>query len=103
MILLDVMMPGVDGWRVAEMLLDDPAPSDIPIVFLTARADLRDRARGIDLGGLEYITNRSTRSSWRRSCAACWPPSSAASASGCAATSSPSCGAVRRRFGELEP
>jgi two-component system, OmpR family, phosphate regulon response regulator PhoB len=55
-ILLDVMMPGLDGWRVAEMLLDDPITSDIPIVFLTARADVRDRARGIDLGGLEYIT-----------------------------------------------
>ena len=55
-ILLDVMMPGLDGWQVAEMLLDDPATRDIPIVFLTARADLRDRARGIDLGGLEYIT-----------------------------------------------
>lgn len=55
-ILLDVMMPGLDGWRVAEMLLDDPVTREIPIVFLTARADLRDRARGIDLGGLDYIT-----------------------------------------------
>jgi DNA-binding response OmpR family regulator len=55
-ILLDVMMPGLDGWRVAEMLLDDPVTSEIPIVFLTARADVRDRARGIDLGGLDYIT-----------------------------------------------
>jgi DNA-binding response OmpR family regulator len=55
-ILLDVMMPGLDGWRVAQMLLDDPRTADIPIVFLTARADLRDRARGIDVGGLDYIT-----------------------------------------------
>ena len=55
-ILLDVMMPGLDGWHVAELLLDDPVTSDIPIVFLTARADVRDRARGIDLGGLDYIT-----------------------------------------------
>ena len=55
-ILLDVMMPGVDGWRVAEQLLDDEATRGIPIVFLTARADLRDRARGIDLGGLDYVT-----------------------------------------------
>ncbi|HEV8688023.1 MAG TPA: response regulator, partial [Gaiellaceae bacterium] len=37
-ILLDVMMPGLDGWRVAEQLLDDPLTSGIPIVFLTARA-----------------------------------------------------------------
>src|SRR5678815_3447808 len=55
-ILLDVMMPGLDGWRVAEELLEDPATSSIPIVFLTARAELRDRARGIDLGGVDYIT-----------------------------------------------
>ena len=55
-ILLDVMMPGLDGWQVAEQLLDDPATNAIPIVFLTARAELRDRARGIDLGGMEYVT-----------------------------------------------
>jgi len=55
-VLLDVMMPGLDGWSVAERLLADPATEAIPIVFLTARADLRDRARGIDLGGLDYIT-----------------------------------------------
>jgi DNA-binding response OmpR family regulator len=55
-ILLDVMMPGLDGWRVAEELLDDPRTATIPIVFLTARAELRDRARGIDLGGVDYVT-----------------------------------------------
>ena len=55
-ILLDVMMPGLDGWRVAEELLDDENTQSIPIVFLTARAELRDRARGIDLGGVDYVT-----------------------------------------------
>jgi DNA-binding response OmpR family regulator len=55
-ILLDVMMPGLDGWRVAEELLDDERTRTIPIVFLTARAELRDRARGIDLGGVDYVT-----------------------------------------------
>ena len=55
-ILLDVMMPGLDGWGVAEELLADERTAAIPIVFLTARADLRDRARGMDLGGLDYIT-----------------------------------------------
>jgi DNA-binding response OmpR family regulator len=55
-VLLDVMIPGIDGWRVAEQLLDDPRTSGIPIVFLTARAELRDRARGLDLGGIEYVT-----------------------------------------------
>ena len=55
-ILLDVMMPGLDGWQVAERLLEDPDTGQIPIVFLTARAELRDRARGLDLGGVEYVT-----------------------------------------------
>ena len=55
-ILLDVMMPGLDGWAVAEELLRDERTSSIPIIFLTARADLRDRAKGLDLGGLDYIT-----------------------------------------------
>src|SRR4051812_35403054 len=39
-VLLDVMMPGLDGWRVAEELLDDERTAKIPIVFLTARAEL---------------------------------------------------------------
>jgi DNA-binding response OmpR family regulator len=56
LILLDVMMPGLDGWQVAEELLDDESTSGIPIVFLTARAELRDRARGLDVGGIDYVT-----------------------------------------------
>jgi DNA-binding response OmpR family regulator len=55
-ILLDVMMPGLDGWQVAEELLDDERTRSIPIVFLTARAEVRDRARGLDLGGIDYVT-----------------------------------------------
>jgi DNA-binding response OmpR family regulator len=55
-ILLDVMMPGLDGWNVAERLLAGEATRSIPIIFLTARADLRDRVRGMDAGGLDYVT-----------------------------------------------
>ena len=55
-ILLDVMMPGLDGWQVAEQLLEDDKTRSIPIVFLTARAEFRDRARGLDLGGIDYVT-----------------------------------------------
>jgi DNA-binding response OmpR family regulator len=55
-ILLDVMMPGLDGWQVAEELIDSEPTSSIPIVFLTARAEARDRARGLDLGGIDYVT-----------------------------------------------
>jgi len=55
-ILLDVMMPVLDGWRVAEQLLEDNRTVGIPIIFLTARAEFRDRARGLDIGGVDYIT-----------------------------------------------
>jgi DNA-binding response OmpR family regulator len=55
-ILLDVMMPGLDGWKVAEQLLDDERTNAIPIIFLTARAEFRDRAKGLDIGGVDYVT-----------------------------------------------
>jgi DNA-binding response OmpR family regulator len=55
-ILLDVMMPGLDGWKVAEHLLEDEQTSEIPIIFLTARAEFRDRAKGLDIGGIDYVT-----------------------------------------------
>jgi DNA-binding response OmpR family regulator len=55
-ILLDVMMPALDGWRVAEQLNEDERTQDIPIIFLTARAEFRDRARGLDIGGVDYVT-----------------------------------------------
>jgi DNA-binding response OmpR family regulator len=55
-ILLDVMMPGLDGWRVAEELIEDHRTAEIPIIFLTARAEFRDRARGLDIGGVDYVT-----------------------------------------------
>ncbi len=55
-ILLDVMMPGLDGWKVAEQLLENERTSSIPIIFLTARAEFRDRAKGLDIGGIDYVT-----------------------------------------------
>jgi DNA-binding response OmpR family regulator len=55
-VLLDVMLPGLHGWAVAERLLEDEKTNGIPIIFLTARADLRDRTRGMDLGGIDYVT-----------------------------------------------
>lgn len=55
-VVLGVMMPGLSGWRVAELLLNDPATREIPIVFLTTRSDPRDRRYGLELGALDYIT-----------------------------------------------
>src|SRR5258708_14483763 len=56
LVLVDVMMPGLDGWRVAEHLVEDERTAEIPIIFLTARAEFRDRARGLDIGGIDYVT-----------------------------------------------
>lgn len=56
LILLDVMMPFKDGWEVAEELISDDNTAHIPIIFLTARADLRDHERGLNTGALQYIT-----------------------------------------------
>ena len=55
-ILLDVMMPGMDGWQVFDELRKDESTAEIPIVFLTARAELREQARGLELGGVDYVT-----------------------------------------------
>ena len=55
LILLDVMMPGLDGWGVARELAHDERTRDIPVVFLTARAEASDRRRGAQLGGVGYL------------------------------------------------
>jgi len=54
-VLLDVMMPGLDGWSVARELAADKSTKDIPIVFITARADPADRRLGEQLGGVGYV------------------------------------------------
>lgn len=56
LILLDVMMPGMDGWEVCEALKADPDTADIPVIFLSARTQEQDRARGMGLGVAAYIT-----------------------------------------------
>ena len=55
LILLDMMMPRVDGWTVAEELGADEQTRDIPIVFLTARTTPDDRRRAEKLGALGYV------------------------------------------------
>jgi CheY-like chemotaxis protein len=56
LILLDVMMPNVNGWQVAEALKGDATTRHIPIVFLSARAMEADIRKGTDLGVESYVT-----------------------------------------------
>ena len=55
-VVLDVMMPGLDGWGVAERLAADPRTTDVPVVFLSARTQDADVARGRELGAAAYLT-----------------------------------------------
>ena len=55
LVLLDVMMPGVDGWGVAEQLAADDQTRQIPVVFLSARAAYEDRLRAQELGAVGYV------------------------------------------------
>lgn len=56
LVLMDVMMPGMDGLTALRHLRNDPTTSSVPVVMLTARALAKDRVKGLDLGADDYIT-----------------------------------------------
>ena len=56
LILLDIMMPGMDGYEVCERLKSSEATRGIPVIFLTALTDEQDEARGLRLGAVDFIT-----------------------------------------------
>jgi len=55
LILLDVSMPGLDGYEVCRRLKDDPATYQIPVIFLTAKTDTHDEEKGFNVGAVDYI------------------------------------------------
>ncbi len=55
LILLDIIMPGMDGYEVCQRLKADPKTRDIPVIFLTAKAELEDEKKGLELGAVDYI------------------------------------------------
>jgi two-component system alkaline phosphatase synthesis response regulator PhoP len=55
-ILLDIMMPGVDGFTVCKTLKENPETEDIPIIILSARTQMMDKFKAIDLGADDYVT-----------------------------------------------
>lgn len=56
LVLLDIMMPGMDGYEVLRRLRQNPATSDIPVIFLTALTSIEEEQFGLDLGAVDYIT-----------------------------------------------
>ena len=56
LILLDIMMPGIDGYEVCRRLKGDAATRDIPVIFLTAKSEVEDERKGFELGAVDYIT-----------------------------------------------
>ncbi len=55
MILLDIMMPEMDGYEVCRYLQKDMRTRDIPIIFITAKTEVDDEAKGLELGAVDYI------------------------------------------------
>jgi DNA-binding NtrC family response regulator len=55
LILLDIMMPGMDGYEVCRRLKYDLSTSNIPVIFLTARSEMEDEKKGLELGAVDYI------------------------------------------------
>ena len=56
LVLLDIMMPEMDGYEVCRQLKADPATRDIPVIFLTGMVNASDEQKGLDLGAVDYIT-----------------------------------------------
>ena len=55
LILLDIMMPGMDGYEVCRRLKGNPKTMNIPVIFLTARSEMEDEKKGLELGAVDYI------------------------------------------------
>jgi two-component system copper resistance phosphate regulon response regulator CusR len=55
LVVLDVMLPRMDGWQVLEALRASPGTEQIPVLFLTARDEVEDRVRGLELGADDYL------------------------------------------------
>ena len=56
LILLDVMMPGIDGFETCRRLKANPMTADIPVIFMTALSETMDKVKGFSVGGVDYVT-----------------------------------------------
>lgn len=56
LILLDLMLPGMDGWEFLRIIKSDERFKDVPVILLTCRGELRDKILGLESGASDYIT-----------------------------------------------
>ena len=56
LVLLDIMMPGMDGFEVCRRIKSDPATHDIPVIFISAKSEVEDETRGLEVGAIDFIT-----------------------------------------------
>ncbi len=56
LIMLDIMMPEIDGYETCRRMKANPATADIPVIFLSAKTEIDDKVRGFEVGGVDYIT-----------------------------------------------
>lgn len=56
LIILDIMMPGIDGFETCRRLKKDPSTFDIPVIFMTSLSDTEDIVKGFELGAVDYVT-----------------------------------------------
>ena len=56
LVLLDIMMHGISGYEVCERLKADPRTRDIPVIFVTAMSEVEDETKGLEVGGVDYVT-----------------------------------------------
>lgn len=56
LVLLDIMMPGMDGYEVCSRIKADPSTRDIPVIFISAKSEVEDETRGLEVGAIDFIT-----------------------------------------------
>ena len=73
LILLDIMMPEMDGYEVCRRLKADEATRDIPVIFVTAMGDTSDETKGLEVGAVDYLTKPISPPSSRPGLKPIWP------------------------------
>lgn len=72
-VLMDAMMPNMDGFETCRRLKQNPAFIDVPILFMTGLSDTEHVVMGLNAGGVDYVTNPSTPPNYWRAWTCTWP------------------------------